>query len=84
MNDRLTRTNLPVVVEGEVAKTGQASPSRSDQAFQAQVLGQDGQKRGLRGGKPVLDAARSAYLETEWRGEYDRRLPPGTLRRVRL
>lgn len=44
-----------------------------DPAFSAQLLGQDGQKRGLRGGAPVLNAARSTYLETEYSGEADRR-----------
>ena len=36
-------------------------------------MGQSGQKRGLRGGPPVLDAARSAYLGTEYSGAAERR-----------
>jgi len=47
-------------------------------AFLAQQIGQKGQKRGLRGGPPVLDAARSAYLGTEFSGPADRRPQPGT------
>lgn len=49
----------------------------SSGAYEAHLQGQDGQKRGLRGGKPVLDAARSAYLSTEWSGATDRRPQPG-------
>ncbi len=82
MNDAFTKTNLPAVIEGQPGKSGPA-PSR-DQAFEAQLLGQGGHRRGLRGGQPVLDAARAAYLDAEWRGEDDRRLPAGTLRAISL
>jgi hypothetical protein len=47
--------------------------------FAAQLIGQDGQRRGLRGGAPVLDAARSAYLGAEYSGENDRRPSSGLL-----
>ena len=69
------RANLPVIVE-EPPK-----PSRepSEAAFAAQVMGQGGQKRGLRGGQPVLQQARSAYLEAEWSGPQDRRPPSGAV-----
>lgn len=43
----------------------------------AQQMGQAGQKRGLRGGAPVLGAARAAYLETEYSGPEERRPPVG-------
>ena len=46
-------------------------------AFVAQQMGQSGQKRGLRGGPPVLDAARSAYLGTEYSGAAERRPTTG-------
>ena len=46
-------------------------------AFAAQVLGQTGQKRGLKGGPPVLGAARGAYLGAQYAGPGDRRPPPG-------
>jgi hypothetical protein len=45
--------------------------------FAAQLIGQDGQKRGLRGGPPVLDAARTSYAKTEWSGPADRRARAG-------
>lgn len=46
-------------------------------AFAAQLMGQSGQRRGLRGGPPVLGAARSAYLGTEHSGAAERRPRPG-------
>ena len=49
----------------------------AEAAFTAQVLGQTGQKRGLKGGQPVLEQARSAYLEAAYSGPLDRRPPPG-------
>jgi hypothetical protein len=41
------------------------------------MMGQTGQRRGLKGGPPVLDAARSAYLGTEHSGAAERRPQPG-------
>ncbi|MGQ2992239.1 MAG: hypothetical protein ACT6RD_11045 [Brevundimonas sp.] len=54
-----------------------SQPAAAEAAFAAQLLGQSGQKRGLRGGPPVLDAARSTYLGAEYAGEKDRRPPVG-------
>ena len=48
------------------ASTPPADPSA---AFNAQMMGQTGQRRGLKGGPPVLEAARASYLETEYSGE---------------
>lgn len=45
--------------------------------FAAQMMGQTGQRRGLKGGPPVLGAARSAYLGTEHSGAGERRPQPG-------
>ncbi len=53
-------------------------------AFSAQIMGQDGVRRGLKGGLPVLEQARSAYLEAEWRGPHDRRMPAGVLRKTEV
>ena len=49
------------------------SPLAPPALFAAQVIGQTGQKRGLKGGPPVLDAARSTYLGAEYSGQRDRR-----------
>jgi hypothetical protein len=48
-------------------------------AFAAQILGQPGQKRGLRGGPETLEKARAAYLEAEYSGPSDRRLSAGRI-----
>jgi hypothetical protein len=40
-------------------------------------MGQSGQRRGLKGGAAVLDAARCAYLGTEHSGAAERRPKPG-------
>lgn len=61
-----------------------ADPAQPDPAFAAQVMGQPGQKRGLKGGQPVLTAARAAYLETEHSGQHDRRPPVGRKTRTEI
>lgn len=61
-----------------------ATPQPKAAAFDAQLYGQGGQKRGLKGGKPVLDHARAAYLETEWSGPTDRRPPKGMLTKTKV
>jgi hypothetical protein len=43
------------------------------------LLGQDGQRRGLKGGPPVLDAARSGYLKAQHSGPAERRPKPGAV-----
>ena len=53
------------------------SPTAPPALFAAQVIGQTGQKRGLKGGTPVLDAARSTYLGREYSGAKERRPPAG-------
>jgi hypothetical protein len=55
------------------------SPPPSPGAVAAQLMGQEGAKRGLRGGKPVLESAKSAYLGTEYSGRNDRRPRKGRL-----
>jgi len=56
----------------------------AEAAFTAQMLGQTGQKRGLKGGQPVLEQARSAYLEAAYSGPMDRRPPPGRMTRTKI
>ena len=70
--------NLPVPAGPVVAARGLGDERRqADAEVAAQMLGQDGQRRGLRGGTPVLQAAQSAYNRTEWSGSYDRRARQG-------
>jgi len=52
--------------------------------FAAHVMGQSGQKRGLRGGQEVLDAARSTYLGTEYSGQADRRPKAGLIKKTEI
>ena len=71
-----------VPLEPQPAKTDSpaspaARPAGHDPVFAAQVMGQTGQKRGLKGGPPVLDAARAAYLGREYSGAKERRPAAG-------
>ncbi len=64
--------------------TPEASEPIAEAAFTAQVLGQTGQKRGLKGGQPVLEQARSAYLGAAYSGAADRRPAPGRVTRTKI
>ena len=79
------KNRLPVPV-GPVVRHGRkveaAKPAEAPYA--AQILGQDGAKRGLKGGQPVLTAARAAYLEAEWSGPNDRRPAKGILKKTNI
>jgi hypothetical protein len=80
----MTRTTLPALIaeQPSFSRGGSEPHVRKATVIEAQVAGQHGARRGLRGGQPVLDAARSAYLSAEWRGADDRRVQAGTFRRV--
>ncbi len=56
----------------------------AEAGYTAQVLGQSGQKRGLKGGPPVLEQARSAYLGTAFSGSGDRRPKPGRVTKTEI
>lgn len=74
----LTVTDFaPVPAEPPARPAPAPASEASAAAFAAQMLGQIGQRRGLKGGPPVLDAARSAYLGTEHSGAAERRPQPG-------
>ncbi len=79
--DELETPGTALVPAGPVIDVSPAKPaalpSVPPAAFTAQIMGQTGQKRGLKGGPPVLDAARATYLGTEYSGRRDRRPPPG-------
>ena len=78
--------NLPVVAGPTVGRKRPEAPRPETEAaaFAAHVMGQSGQKRGLRGGPQVLDHARSAYLGTEWSGHADRRPPKGVITKTEI
>jgi hypothetical protein len=68
---------VPLETEAEAAPPPQGARRAAGAEFAAQILGQDGQKRGLRGGPAVLDAAKSTYTRVEWSGAADRRAKAG-------
>ena len=70
---------LPVPIEPPVAtaRPPRADRRQGDVEFSAQLIGQDGQRRGLRGGSPVLEQARTTYNRIEWSGTWDRRARKG-------
>jgi hypothetical protein len=72
--------NLPVPV-GVAGAADAPSPAGP---IEAQILGQEGHKRGLRGGAPVLNQARSAYLGAEFSGAANRRPKPGVVARTEI
>ena len=77
--------NLPAIIEGAHAEEIADPPAAEGYSiFTAQVYGQIGQKRGLRGGQPVFDQARAAYLETEYSGPDDRRPPKGLIKKTEI
>ena len=59
------------------ARPAPAPAPDASAAFAAHVIGQTGQRRGLKGGPPVLDAARSTYLGAAYSGASERRPKPG-------
>jgi hypothetical protein len=74
----LVPTGFPVEAAEPPARPAPTPPADPGAAvFAAQMIGQTGQRRGLKGGPPVLDAARSAYLGTEHSGVAERRPLPG-------
>ena len=82
MSDRSKSSpaNLPVPVGSPAeAETPRASRRAGFASFAAQLLGQPGRKRGLKGGPPVLEEARAAYLEAEYSGPADRRARTGRI-----
>jgi len=72
--------NLPVPLESppDPAPPPLGARTPAATAIAAQLLGQSGQKRGLRGGPATLDAAKTTYTRTEWSGRADRRTRGGT------
>lgn len=75
------RRNAVVLAEGPVkhdpVRPAAAKTDTAAAAFAAQLLGQPGEKRGLRGGPEIIDGARSAYLQAEFLGPGERRRGKG-------
>jgi hypothetical protein len=81
-----TEEEVVFIVEDDAPPPRQEPPPHREgfAAFAAHVMGQPGQKRGLRGGQEVLDAARSTYLGTEYSGPADRRPQTGLLKKTKI
>ena len=81
-----TEEEVVFVVEEDAPPPRQDPPPRREgfAAFAAHLMGQSGQKRGLRGGQEVLDAARSTYLGTEYSGPADRRPKAGLIKKTNI
>jgi hypothetical protein len=75
--------NLPVKLSTPANEPASQQPSGAA-TFAAQIMGQSGQKRGLRGGPETLDHARGAYLEAEWSGPADRRIARGRITKTEI
>ena len=77
------RLPVPLGPSAEAAAP-RASRRAGIASFAAQLLGQPGRKRGLKGGAPVLDEARAAYLEAEYSGPSDRRARTGRITKTEV
>ncbi len=81
----VTSTNLPV-------RTGPSIKPRSprgerqgvDAGFATQLMGQEGERRGIRAGVSLFDRARMAYNRIEWSGSFDRRARAGRTTRTEI
>jgi len=84
--DGEARAQLPAVIPGAGPTRVAAVKAGFDQVaeFAAQLIGQGGAKRGLRGGAETLDKARSSYLGTEWSGGADRRPQAGRITKTEI
>jgi hypothetical protein len=76
-------STLPAPIEA-AAEDLAPPPPAGPAAYAAQVMGQGGLKRGLRGGPETIDRARSAYLEAEWSGPSDRRIARGRITKTEI
>jgi hypothetical protein len=76
--------NLPVPVASAPRSAPRGSGAEGGAGFAAQMLGQDGQKRGLRAGPTAIDSAKSVYNRTEWSGSRDRRARKGRITRTEV
>ncbi len=50
----------------------------------AQLIGQHGQRRGLRAGPVHINAAQGAYNKIEWSGSKDRRVATGHMAKTKI
>lgn len=76
--------NLPVPVgRARTVPPRDYRPS-AGAAFEAHLMGQDGEKRGLKAGEPLIQSAKITYSRIEWSGSKDRRAPRGHITRTEV
>ncbi|HKR86662.1 MAG TPA: hypothetical protein VJS38_00655 [Phenylobacterium sp.] len=68
---------LPVPVDAPRTVPPAAAIPPGAATFDAQLLGQHNERRGLRGGPAVIDKAQASYNRIEWSGSKDRRARKG-------
>lgn len=74
----VSATGLPAATQRVSGSTGFRQERRDvDSGYVAQILGQHGERRGLRAGPSLMERARSAYVRIEWSGSWDRRARQG-------
>ena len=79
-----TDASAAAVARARKSAIGPGSVAEGAAVFSAQLLGQDGQKRGLRGGPETLGAAQRVYTKTEYSGSSDRRAPKGRATKTKI
>jgi hypothetical protein len=72
--------NLPVPV-GRARTVHQTTSAANAAAIEAQLLGE---RRGLRAGAAMIEAAQVSYNRTEWSGSSDRRAAKGRAARTEI
>jgi hypothetical protein len=72
-----TGAGLPVPVDAPRTIPPRHESSPTAAVFDAQLLGQNGEKRGLRAGPQAIDRAKASYNQVEWSGAKDRRARTG-------
>jgi hypothetical protein len=77
-------SNLPVPVDAPRTVSPVPASAPAEAAFAAQLLGQDGQRRGLRAGPNAIDTAKASYNKIEWSGANDRRARKGRITKTEI
>lgn len=82
------RPGLPVPVDSprvaDPPPPPRAGTPPGGASFDAHLLGQDGQKRGLRAGPSAIDSASASYNRIEWSGAADRRARKGRIAKTEI
>jgi hypothetical protein len=81
----IVRANLPVPVSPAYDEPHTRQDFRhGDAELDAQLMGQTGERRGLRAGPLLIDVANASYNRVEWSGSYDRRAKAGRQTRTTI